>query len=196
MSSIFALFIITQLTVFSWCSLVSQSSISICEAGKSNEPNNTDGTTCEKKMVVSLVLSGKQGETESLYANVDSVYEEGQQELSKLRQPFRIEISKTRVLSSYRVFYIGSANAKPSETFFHKYHCKDDWHLADHELSCGRQYDNSGEAIWDSQGFCCRCYGRYSGGYIERGDQHCNPDDVPGLTGKGTAHCMRFDELW
>ena len=105
------------------CTIVSQSSVEQCEAGDSKEPVTPDGGLCEKKVLVSMVLGGGQvsvvyvilvlhcllcqGETDSLYANIDQVYEEGESELSRLEKPFRIEISKSNIVASYRLHYLG-----------------------------------------------------------------------------------------
>ena len=51
-----------------------------------------------------------QGETESLYANIDKAYKEGESGLSRLKKPFRIEVEKNDVIASYRVNYIGVSN--------------------------------------------------------------------------------------
>lgn len=45
-----------------------------------------------------------------MYANIDQAYQEGENELSRLRRPFRIEISKTKVISNYRVYYVAVSN--------------------------------------------------------------------------------------
>ena len=42
------------------CSIVSQSSISICEAGDDKNPKGKDGSFCKKKMLVSMTLKGGQ----------------------------------------------------------------------------------------------------------------------------------------
>lgn len=42
-----------------------------------------------------------------MYANIDRVYEEGASELGTLKKPFRIEMSKSPVISSYKVVYYG-----------------------------------------------------------------------------------------
>ena len=105
------------------CTIVSQSSVEQCEAGDSKESVTPDGRLCEKKVLVSIVLGGgqvstvqnvivlhclsHQGETDSLYANIDQVYEKGESELSRLERPFRIEISKSNILASYRLHYLG-----------------------------------------------------------------------------------------
>lgn len=43
---------------------------------------------------------------ESLYANVDKAYKEGDTEMSRLKKPFRLEMQKSEVLASYRAHYI------------------------------------------------------------------------------------------
>ena len=43
---------------------------------------------------------------ESLYANVDKAYKEGNTEMSRLKKPFRLEMQKSEVLASYRAHYI------------------------------------------------------------------------------------------
>ncbi len=48
-----------------------------------------------------------QGETEALYANIDQAYKEGDKEIKRLKKPFRLEMQKSQVLSSYRTYYIG-----------------------------------------------------------------------------------------
>ena len=52
-----------------------------------------------------------QGETESLYADIDKAYQEGESDLSRLKKPFRIEIKKDDVIASYRVNYLGVSTA-------------------------------------------------------------------------------------
>ena len=52
-----------------------------------------------------------QGETESLYADIDQAFQEGDSDLSRLRRPFRIELSKGDVIVSYRVNYLGVSTA-------------------------------------------------------------------------------------
>lgn len=41
-------------------SIISQSSISTCEAGNDKEPSKATGGLCEKKIIVSMALSGGQ----------------------------------------------------------------------------------------------------------------------------------------
>ncbi|XP_019855024.1 PREDICTED: protein HAPLESS 2-A-like [Amphimedon queenslandica] len=176
-------------------SIISQSSISTCEAGNDKEPTTSEGGLCKKKILVSMALSGGQGETESLYANIDQAYQEDETELSRLRRPFRIEISKTEVVSNYRVHYVGSANGKPSETYFHKKDCNDAWHSETHDLACGAQVDASGDRVWDSQGFCCRC-NSLNQRYINRAELDCTNWLFTGSTGWGSAHCMTMSSLW
>ena len=48
-----------------------------------------------------------QGSTESLYINLDRAQEEGKKDLSILKNPFRLEVKKTEVVVSYRVYYRG-----------------------------------------------------------------------------------------
>lgn len=48
-----------------------------------------------------------QGETESLYADIDKAYKEGESDMSRLKKPFRIEVKKDDVIASYRVNYLG-----------------------------------------------------------------------------------------
>ena len=48
-----------------------------------------------------------QGSTESLYINLDRAQEEGKKDLSILKNPFRLEVKKTQVVASYRVYYLG-----------------------------------------------------------------------------------------
>ena len=43
---------------------------------------------------------------ESLYANVDKAYKEGNTAMSRLKKPFRLEMQKSEVLASYRAHYI------------------------------------------------------------------------------------------
>ena len=52
-------------------------------------------------------ISMEQGNTESLYANVDKAQEEGKTEMSVLKKPFRIELRKTAVVASYRAYLLG-----------------------------------------------------------------------------------------
>lgn len=52
-------------------------------------------------------LTSAQGNTESLQANVDKAYEQGNTEMSVLKKPFRIELRKTAVVASYRARVIG-----------------------------------------------------------------------------------------
>lgn len=46
-----------------------------------------------------------QGNVESLYANIDKAYQEGNNEMSRLKKPFRLEMRKSEVLASYRAYY-------------------------------------------------------------------------------------------
>ena len=55
--------------------------------------------------------SSSQGETDSLYANIDQAYKEGEQKISRLKKPFRLEMRKSEVLASYRVYYRGVSNS-------------------------------------------------------------------------------------
>lgn len=47
--------------------IVSQSSISNCEAGNDKEPSNQYGQSCEKKILVSMTLKGGQVAYKLLY---------------------------------------------------------------------------------------------------------------------------------
>ena len=46
------------------CSIISQSSISICEAGDDKNPKTKDGSPCKEKMIVSMTLRGGQVSTQ------------------------------------------------------------------------------------------------------------------------------------
>lgn len=48
-----------------------------------------------------------QGNTEALYANVRQAYLAGENEARILKKPFRIEVSKSQTIASYRVNYRG-----------------------------------------------------------------------------------------
>ena len=88
--------------------MISKSSVTLCE-NSVEEPSTPEGTTCSKKLLVTMGLKSGQGNTESLYANIDRAYKEyeGEQELSRLKKPFRIEISKSEVTIGYEVYYKG-----------------------------------------------------------------------------------------
>ena len=45
------------------CSIISQSSISMCEAGDEKNPKTEDGSPCKSKMLVSMTLRGGQVRT-------------------------------------------------------------------------------------------------------------------------------------
>ena len=88
--------------------LISKSSVTLCE-NSGEEPHSPEGTPCSKKLLITMGLKSGQSGTESLYANIDRVYKEyeGDQELSRLKKPFRIEISKSEVIIGYEVYYRG-----------------------------------------------------------------------------------------
>ena len=88
------------------CSIISQSSVTLCE-NDASEPSSPEGTTCSKKMLVTMGLKAGQKGSESLYANIDRVYQEGEEELSRLKNPFRIEIRKSEVTVTYPLYYKG-----------------------------------------------------------------------------------------
>lgn len=88
------------------CSIISQSSLTLCENAAS-EPSSSGGTTCSKKMLVTMGLKAGQKGSESLYANIDRVYQEGDEQLSRLKNPFRIEIRKSEATVTYPLYYKG-----------------------------------------------------------------------------------------
>ena len=94
------------LSGFTECSIISQSSVTLCENAAS-EPSSPEGTTCSKKMLVTMGLKAGQSGSESLYANIDRVYQEGQEQLSRLKNPYRIEIRKSEVTVTYPLYYRG-----------------------------------------------------------------------------------------
>lgn len=53
------------------------------------------------------LLSFYQGNTEALYANVGKAHEQGNDKMSVLKKPFRIELRKTAVIVSYRAIKLG-----------------------------------------------------------------------------------------
>jgi hypothetical protein len=57
-------------------------------------------------MLISMVLGSGKENTESLHANVGKAHEEGKKEMSVLKKPFRIELRKTPVIASYRVYLL------------------------------------------------------------------------------------------
>ena len=73
------------------CSIISQSSVTLCENAASESSFSPEGTTCSKKMLVTMDLKTGQKGSESLYANIDRVYQGGEEQLSRLKKPFRIE---------------------------------------------------------------------------------------------------------
>ena len=42
-------------------------------------------------------------------------------------------------------------NARPNEISIRKDWCKDEWGAPEESLACGRQRDDEGEYVWDSQ---------------------------------------------
>ena len=98
--------VLHTLSVFVECSIISQSSVKLCENAAS-EPSSPEGTTCSKKMLITMGLKSGQTGSESLYANIDRVYQEGDEELSRLKKPFRVEISKSEVTITYPLYYRG-----------------------------------------------------------------------------------------
>ena len=101
------IFFLSVFVTFSRSSLISQSHVSLCERS-SAEPTSPDGVPCEKKIVVTMGLkAGQKSGSESLYANIDQIYEEGSTELSRLKKPFKVEIHKSPALISYELYYRG-----------------------------------------------------------------------------------------
>lgn len=98
--------ILHALSSFANCSIISQSSLTLCENAAS-EPSSSGGTTCSKKMLVTMGLKAGQKGSESLYANIDRVYQEGDEQLSRLKNPFRIEIQKSEATVTYPLYYKG-----------------------------------------------------------------------------------------
>lgn len=107
--------------------IISQSAIRDCSWGDSSEPSSPGGEICKKKMLISMVLGSAQvynnkirmnhsatslgllcqGNTEALYANVGKAHEQGNDKMSVLKKPFRIELRKTAVIVSYRALKLG-----------------------------------------------------------------------------------------
>lgn len=103
---------------------------------------------------------------------MDKAHEEGKEEMSVLKKPFRIELRKTAVVASYRAYLLGvsvqyshldlfgiilscvqqSANALPKETTIAKQGCVDDFFAKPKKLPCGIQYHSkTNKRVWDSQ---------------------------------------------
>ena len=75
------------------CSIISQSSVKLYENAASEPSSSPEGTTCSKKMLVTIIMGLKTGQkgSESLYANIDRACQGGEEQLSRLKKPFRIE---------------------------------------------------------------------------------------------------------
>jgi hypothetical protein len=172
--------------------LISSSKLTSCyDSGQ----NST--MSCDRKIVVSLSVENDQLKgTESIEAILDNVESPSGNSWSIL-QPLKIQVSKSKVFARYPLRYLQDFNNQPKELVIPKQilGCEDDSY-AD-SPSCGWRYDSSGQRIWDSQGYCCRCSFEEIIGIND--DQLNRGNDCKKFNlgeGASTAHCIEWDKLW
>nr|QIC49960.1 hapless 2 [Actinia equina] len=191
--------------------VIAKSSLQICEnTGDSEDPFNVvDQKACEKKLIVTLSVRSGQNGTEFLktVTNVSKVYDQTENEMARLYNPFVITLAKTPVTLTYPYYYLGTVNNKPKEEVvipedknWHaagSYHaCSDAWD--DDDAACGFAKDQQDKPIWDSQGFCCRCteQEKWRGSFDDKNPYSRSGIDCKLFGKQAGAHCMKYDDLW
>ena len=159
---------------------------------------NTGNTTftCQNKLVVTLSIENNQiSGAESLEATITSVSSDNS--TSTLLYPLKIALQKSAVTARYPLNYLQDFNNKAQELLIAStiFNCDDGAESTN--PTCGWKYDDQGNRIWDSQGYCCTCdledfLGINSGNY-ERGFA-CEAFNLG--SGSSTAFCLVWDSLW
>lgn len=93
----------------------------------------------------------------TIYASVKSAKDVGTGLEREMYLPIYVYVSKSIPEYLYPLTYQKDFPYNAQETVINRgaFRCKDD--LNDFEPTCGWQYDQEGEKIWHSQGFCCKC---------------------------------------
>jgi hypothetical protein len=158
---------------------------------------------CSEKILVSLAIDNKKlAETDTIetYINeIDSSVSKNSNEDKKkqLKNPIRINISKTPVYIEYTAIYKQTFNNKPIERVIlsNIFDCEDG-DLAKNP-TCGWTINTSNQIIPYSQGFCCKCEFDQILGINNTDRNRGNTCKFLNLSnGSATAHCLKYHELW
>jgi hypothetical protein len=110
-----------QFSAIEASSLISSSELQLCRrTGAANfDPFTADGReTCQKKFVVALSVRNGQGNTGSIYADIEYVTNRTVQRVERkeqLKKPFRVTATKSDVHINYPLRYIETVNNHPSD---------------------------------------------------------------------------------
>jgi hypothetical protein len=169
--------------------------ISKSDLEKCVQTNTTSSLNCTNKLVVTLsVENGKMGDTDYMEAFISEATSDNN--LKRLKNPYKITVSKTPVYAEYPVTYVQDFNYRPTEQIIQS----DVFSCRDGDLSpdptCGWVYNNS-TIVEYSQGFCCKCDFSQILGIDTTTRSRGSSCSIFNLgSGSATAHCLRFDKLW
>lgn len=169
--------------------LISKSTIEICTNDGESELN------CKEKIILALSIeNGKLSETDYYEVYLNSVNDSNNQKRT-LQYPYKILISKTPVVAVYPGTYLQDFNYHAKERVVKSdiFTCNDK--DQNENPTCGWQYDDDGNKIPNSQGFCCKCtFGQIIGINPNIRGNACRLFNFG--TGSAAAHCLSFDSLW
>lgn len=115
-----------------------------------------------------------------------------------MKKPITLTITKSQIQVSYKLKYLQTFNKGPIEQVVSTsvLGCTEGIFMGSSRLSdstCSIMYDNEGNIVPDSQGFCCSCP---TTKYLFGAGNSINRGDCGFLDGANSAHCLRFSEEW
>lgn len=202
------LFTIIALVTKSYEVVIAKSKLETCTNSTKSNTNSTNENeeidlSCSEKILVSLAIdNNKFAETDSLEAYINEIEvnkfsKNSEENTKKLKNPIRINISKTPVYVEYIATYMQNFNHKPSEkvVLSNVFDCEDG-DLAKNP-TCGWTMNSSNQIIPFSQGFCCKCEFSEIIGINNTDRNRGNTCKFLNLSsGSATAHCLHFHDLW
>ena len=165
------------------------------ERGLMFTAENGTKLTCRNTVRTMVKVSGNEGAPSGAIEVVSSLVQGTT--VRELWHPMKISVTAV-LLRTYPVSYVQWVNNLPFEKVvqfqgtFVWAKCRADRRAASSENTCGFAFDQNGEKIRDSEGFCCDCTVQEFFGTsrpAHRGDIGCQ------LAGGTSAHCLRADEL-
>jgi len=131
--------------------------------------------------------------TESIVVVVNSASTKGQADTAVLEKPLRIYIQKSQVIARYTIVYRQDFNYRPYERVISSsaFTCQEG--AENTNPTCEWFYDNNGNKVKNSEGFCCSCDVWQIMGMSKTKSRS---NDCTLNPGSSSAHCLRYDSLW
>ena len=161
---------------------------------------------CERRLLATLSVQNAQELVEGVETFNIVAATDASGEVHSVQDGLQVWLAKSSISLQYPLTYVRDFNNKPKEVIVLRNSggaafnallnpCQDD---PGEDVACGWVRNSAGDAIPNSQGFCCRCdleamLGIY--GTQARSAGHGVECSIWNSQSQ-TAHCLRMDELW